>query len=146
MNKWNIAAKIAGGLTAGMVLYNANNVGVKHSAENVKIRSAERLTDIYSVSRKLDDRNITTSRLKDKYFRDNADWSLPDKINAVTGYVSGAFSQLASDIVPAAIATGLLVSNKFSKVLLGALSLYGLKYMICDVMDIGRPNNLKSNY
>lgn len=146
MNKWNIASKIAGGLTAGFVLYNAHNVGVKHSAEKVKINSAERLTDIYQRSRHMEDRNITTSRLKDKYFRDNADWNFPDKINAFTGYVSGCFSQIASDIVPAALATGALISKKLSKVFGIGLLAYGAKYLLCDVIDIGKPNNLKSNY
>lgn len=146
MNKWNVAAKAAGALTAGLVLYNANNVGVKHSAEKVKIRSAERLTDIFSKSRRMEDRNITTSRLKDKYFRDNADWNFPDKINGVTGYISGAFSQIASDIIPAGLATGALISKKFSKFFTIGLLAYGVKYLLCDVADIGKPNNLKSNY
>lgn len=145
MNKWNIAAKVAGTLTAGMVLYNAHDVGKKHAAENIKIRSSERLTDLFTRSRKIDDRNITTSKLKDWYFRSNADWSLPDKINGITGYISGAFSQMAMDVVPAALATGALLSKKLSKVFTIGLLLYGIKYLVCDVIDVGRVNHLKSD-
>lgn len=145
MNKWNVAAKIAGTLTAGMVMYNAHDVGKKYSAENVKIKSAERITNLYTSSRRMEDRSIVTSKLKDKYFRDNADWNLPDKINAATGYVSGAFNQFASDIVPATLATGALLTKKLSKVFALGLLIYGIKYLVCDVMDIGRINHLKSN-
>ena len=83
MNKWNVAAKIAGGVVAGAVLYNAHDVGKKTSAEHVKEAAANRLTGIYMRSRRMEDLSETTSKLKDKYFRDNADWNFPDKFNAV---------------------------------------------------------------
>ena len=143
MNKWNIAAKVAGTLTAGMVLYNAHDVGKKHSAEHVKEKSASRLNKLYMRSRRMEDLSESTSKLKDWYFRTNADWNLPDKINAITGYVSGAFQQMASDVVPAVLATGALISKKFAKVFSIGLLLYGIKYLLFDVIDIGRPDHLK---
>lgn len=146
MNKWNIAAKVAGTLTAGMVLYDAHDVAKKSAAENVKIKNSERMTDLFVRSRKLDDRNITTSKLKDWYFRSNADWSFPEKIYAASGYVSGLFSQMAADVVPTALATGALLSKRLSKVFTLGLLAYGIKYLLCDVIDIGRVNNLKSNF
>ena len=143
MNKWNVAAKIAGGVVAGAVLYNAHDVGKKTSVEHVKEAAANRLTGSYMRSRRMEDLSETTSKLKDKYFRDNADWNFPDKINAVKGYFSGAFSQLASDIIPAGLATGALLCKKFSKFFSLALLAYGIKYLFCDIIDIGRPNHLK---
>ena len=145
MNKWNIASKIAGGLTAGIVLYNAHDVGKKTSAEHIKHSSAERLTDIYMRSRRMEDLNETTSKLKDFYFRSNADWNLPDKFNAVTGYISGAFKQMASDVIQAILATGALLSKKGAKWFGAGLGIYAIKYLICDVLDFGRPNHLKSH-
>ena len=146
MNKWNAAAKIAGALTAATVLYNAHDVSIKTSAEHIKHKSSERLTDIYMRSRRMEDLNETTSQLKDFYFRSNADWNLPDKINAITGYFSGAFKQMASDIVPAVLATGALLGKKSSKFFGIGLLIYGIKYLIFDVMDIGRPNHLKGGH
>ena len=146
MNKWNVAAKVAGTLTAGMVLYNAHDVGKKHSEEAVKEKSAARLSKIYMRSRRMEDLSESTSKLKDWYFRTNADWNLPDKINAITGYVSGAFQQMASDVVPAALATGALISKKFAKVFSIGLLLYGIKYLLFDVIDIGRTNHLKGGH
>ncbi len=143
MNKWNIAAKVAGTLTAGMVLYNAHDVGKKHSAEAVKEKTAQRLTNIYMRSRRMEDLSETTSKLKDWYFKSNADWNLPDKINAVKGYLSGAFEQITSDVVPAILATGALLSKKLAKVFTIGMLLYGIKYILFDVIDIGRPNHLK---
>ena len=143
MNKWNIAAKVAGTLTAGMVLYNAHDVGKKHSAEAVKEKTAQRLTNIYMRSRRMEDLSETTSKLKDWYFKSNADWNLPDKINAVKGYLSGAFEQITSDVVPPILATGALLSKKLAKVFTIGMLLYGIKYILFDVIDIGRPNHLK---
>ncbi len=143
MNKWNIAAKVAGTITAGMVLYNAHDVGKKHAEEAVKEKTAARLTNIYMRSRRMEDLSESTSRLKDWYFKSNVDWNLPDKINAAKGYFSGAFEQMTSDIVPAILATGALLSKKFAKVFSVGMLLYGIKYLLFDVIDIGRPNHLK---
>lgn len=144
-NKWNIAAKTAGALTAGYVLYNANYAGQKDSQINVKRKQGERITKYYMNSRRLEDRNKITSKLKDTIFRSNADWNLPDKINAVTGYIGGAFNQLAVDVIPAALATGALLSKKFAKPFTIGLGVWAAKYLICDVLDPGRPNYLKSD-
>ena len=145
MDYLKFASRIAGATAAGMVLYNAHNAGIKSSAENIKIRSSERLTDEYIKSRRMEDRSIITSKLKDRFFRDNADWSLPDKINGATGYVGGAVTQALYDVIPAVLATGALVSKKYPKVFGAGLALYGIKYLICDVMDIGRPNDLRTD-
>ncbi len=146
MNKWNLVSKIAGGITAATVLYNAHDVGVKTSAEHIKHKSSERLTDIYMRSRRMEDLNETTSKLKDFYFRSNADWNLPDKWNGFTGYISGAFKQMASDVIPAALATGALLSKKYSKFFGIGLLIYGIKYLLFDVIDFGRPNHLKGGH
>ncbi len=142
---WNVASKIAGGLTAAYVLYNANYTGRKVSAENVKRKAANRMLHYYIPSRRMEDRNISTSRLKDWFFRTNADWNFPDKVNAFTGYISGAFKQITYDVIPAALATGALLSKKYSKYFGIGLLAYGIKYLLCDVMDIGKPNYLKTN-
>lgn len=143
MNLVNIATKTAGGLVAGLVLYNAHSVGKKVSKENVKECCANRMTSFYMKSRRMEDRSAVTNKLKDWYFRTNADWNLPDKFNAVTGYVKGAFTQIASDIIPAVLATGALLSKKAGKFFAAGLGIYAIKYLLCDVMDIGRTNHLE---
>lgn len=142
MNLANIATKAAGGLVGGLVLYNAHHVGKEVSKEHVKEHCAERMTSLYMKSRRMEDRSAVTSKMKDWYFRTNANWNLPDKINSVVGYVSGAFSQIASDIIPAALATGALLSKKAGKFCAVGLGLYAIKYLLCDVMDVGRKNPL----
>lgn len=143
MNLVNLVTKTAGGLVAGMVLYNAHQVGKNVSKEEVKVCCADRMTGFYMKSRCADDRSVLTSKLKDWYFRTNADWSIPDKFNAVTGYVKGAFSQIASDIIPAVLATGALLSKKAGKFFALGLGIYAVKYMLFDVMGVGRTNHLK---
>lgn len=143
MNIVNIATKVAGGITAGLVLYNAHDVGKKVSKENVKECCANRMTGFYMNSHRMDDRSPLTGKLKDWYFRTNADWSIPDKFNAFTGYVRGLFSQVAADIIPAVLATGALLSKKLGKFFAVGLGIYAIKYLLCDVIDIGRKNYLK---
>jgi len=143
MNKLNIASKIAGGLTAGLVLYNAHQTAKNVSAENVKISTANRVTKDYINSRRMENRSAVTNNLKDWYFRYKTDWNLPDKFNALTGYIKGGFEQLSNDIVPAALATGALLGKELSKYFGIGLLIYGIKYLVCDVMDIGRINHLK---
>ena len=143
MNKWNIASKILGGIAAAGIAYDAHYVGVKSSAENVKIRQANRLQDAYIPSRRQETRSKLTSDLKDKYFRFHTNWGLLDKFNAIGGYVKGSFGQLAEHIVPATLATGALLSKNYSKFFGIGLIAYAVKYLLFDVMDIGRTNYLK---
>ena len=143
MNKWNIAAKIAGGLTAGLVGYNAHQTAKRISAENVKISAGNRVTRDFVNSRRMEDRSAVTNGLKDWYFRYKTDWNIPDKFNAVTGYLKGGFQQLSNDIVPALLATGTIFGKGLSKYFGIGLLLYGIKYLVCAVMDIGRINHLK---
>ena len=53
---------------------------------------------------------------------------------------------MASDIVPAVLATGALLGKKSSKFFGIGLLIYGIKYLIFDVMDLGRPNHLKGGH
>ena len=143
INWGKIATKIGGGLAAGLVAYNAHQTAKRVSAENVKISAANRTTAYYMDSRRMEDRGAVTNGLKDWYFRTNVDWNLPDKFNAVTGYIKGGFQQIASDIVPAVLATGALLGKGASKFFGIGLLLYGIKYLLCDVIDIGKINHLK---
>lgn len=142
MNKINLITKIAGGLAAGVVLYNAHQTGKRVSAENVKISMSNRVTRDYINSRRVEDRSAVTSNLKDWYFRYCTDWNLPDKFNAVTGYFKGGFQQLSNNIVPALLATGALFGKSLSKFFGIGLGLYAIKYLFCDVLDIGKVNHL----
>lgn len=142
MNKLNVFTKIAGGLAAGVVLYNAHQTAKRVSAENVKISMANRVTRNYINSRRLDDRSAVTNNLKDWYFRYCTDWNLPDKFNSVTGYLKGGFQQLSNDIVPALLATGALLGKGLSKFFGIGLGLYSIKFFLCDVLDFGKVNHL----
>jgi len=143
MTNFNLLAKIAGGVTAGLVLYSTHKTAKRISAEHVKTCAADRMTKHYMESRRADNRGPVTSGLKDWVFKENASMNLPDTFNAVTGYCKGAFQQLASNIVPAALATGALLGKGLSKFFGAGLLVYGVKYLLCDVLGIGRINNLK---
>jgi hypothetical protein len=143
MDKLKVASKILGGVAAGCVLYNAHKAGKINSNESIKNTQANRTFSLYTNSRKMQNRDFLTSNLKDYYFKKSSDWSFPEKLSAIGGYIKGAFSQMADDVVPAVLATGTLLSKRFSKFFGVALGIYALKYLIFDVIDIGRPKYLK---
>lgn len=138
MNTAKILTITAGIIGAGLVGYDAHKTGVMTSQQNIKERIAGRLPDHYISSRRQDSTSTVTSNLRDGIFRHKSNWSLPDKINAVTGYAKGAFNQLAEDIVPAVLATGALVKNRFSKHFAIGLGVCGTYYLLSNLLDWGR--------
>lgn len=138
MNKLNLLSKIAGAVTIGGIAYDANKSAIRRARENVKMHIADRLPDSYLKSRRLDETSYITSKLKDRLFQEDVDSTLPDKFNAVTGYLGGLFDQLFSNIIPIGCAIGTLVAGKASKFFGAGLLLCATKYLLSDILDIGR--------
>jgi len=65
MTNFNLLAKIAGGVTAGLVLYSTHKTAKRISAEHVKTCAADRMTKHYMESRRADNRGPVTSGLKE---------------------------------------------------------------------------------
>ena len=87
--------------------------------------------------------STVTSNFRDKIFAERVNFDLPDKINGITGYVKGAFEQLAYNIVPALLATGALVKNRFSKACGIGLGVYGIYYALSNILDTGKIRHFK---
>lgn len=138
MNKINILTKAVGIAGAGLVLYDTHKAGVMLSQQEIKNGIAGRLPDAYITSRRQDSLSTVTSNLKDRVFNERVNFALPDRMNAVSGYVKGAFNQLSTDIVPAVLATGALVKNKFSKFFAAGLGVYGAYYLLGNIFNVGR--------
>lgn len=138
MNVGKILTTAGGILGAGFVLYDSHKTGVMVSQQNIKEKIGGRLPDQYIRSRRQEDMSFIRSNLRNRIFRDRANMSFPDKINAVTGYLKGAFNQLASNIVPALLVTGTLVKNKFNKQFGIGLGIYAAYYVLDNIFDWGR--------
>lgn len=138
INAGKILTKLAGAATAGLVLYDSHKVGTMTSQQEIKRGIGDRLPDSYIASRRQNSKSFVTSNLKDKLFREQVNFGVPDKINSVIGYLKGGFDQLASNIVPAVLATGALVKNKFSKAFGVGLGVYAAYYIISNVLNVGR--------
>ena len=143
MNIANILTKTAGIAAACLVLYDSHKTGKMISQQNIKLGIAGRLPDQYIRSRRQEDMSTVTSNFRDKIFAERVNFDLPDKINGITGYVKGAFEQLAYNIVPALLATGALVKNRFSKACGIGLGVYGIYYALSNILDTGKIRHFK---
>lgn len=147
INTYTTLAKLAGAATAGILAYDAHRTGVMTGRQNVKVQIGDSLPDSYIQSRRQDDLSFITKGFKDRLFKEDADWSFIDKVNACTGYLSGSFDQLSSNLFPLLLSVGALAAHKSGEFLgksklsiacgIG-LAVCGLKYLICDVLDLGR--------
>ena len=138
MNRANLLTKAIGIAGAGIVLQDGHIAGHMMSQHDIQHAIGARLPEAYIASRRQETLSTVTSKLKDRIFAERVNFALPDRVNAVLGYVKGAFNQLSSDIVPALLATGALVKNKFSKVFAAGLGLYSIYYILGNIFDIGR--------
>ncbi len=143
MNKINLLTKAIGLTGAGVILYDMHNAGKMLSQHEIKNGIGSRLPDAYISSRRQETFSTVTSKIKDRVFAEHVNFALPDRINAVTGYLKGAFNQLSSDIVPAILATGALIKNKFSGAFAAGLGIYSIYYLLGNVFNIGRINHFK---
>ena len=138
MNITKILTKTAGIAAAGLVLYDSHKTGKMMSQHSIKSGIANRLPDQYMRSRRQEDMSTVTSNFRDKIFAESVNFDLPDRVNGITGYIKGAFSQLAYNIVPALLATGALVKNRFSKFFGAGLGIYGIYYALSNIFDTGK--------
>ena len=143
MNIANILTKTAGIAAAGLVLYDSHKAGKMVSQQEIKLGIADRLPDQYIRSRRQEDMSTITSNFRDKIFATRVNFDLPDKINGITGYAKGAFEQLTCNIIPAVLATGALVKNRFSKFFGIGLGVYAAYYALDNVLDAGRIRHFK---
>lgn len=143
MNTAKILTTAAGVIGAGFVLYDSHKAGVMISQQHIKEMIGGRMPDQYIRSRRQDDLSTVTSNLRNRIFKERANMSFPDKVNAVTGYVKGAFNQLASNIVPALLVTGSLVKNKFNKQFGIGLGVYTAYYLLSNILDWGRVKHFR---
>lgn len=142
MNKLSVISKIAGAAAAGIMLYDANTAGVKRSRKEQISSTANRLPDEYVNSMRMDTASATGNVLKKKYFQ----WQLGQGYNeffaGIGGYFKGLVGNLVDNVVPAALATGALVLKKGNKACAAGLALCGVKYLLSDIMGIGKPKPL----
>jgi len=147
MDIYSVASRAIGAVTAGLVLYDAHKNGTINGTTNAKNNIANTLVDQYVQSNQINKVSSVDMNAKKAWFRYMLDSNIKEPFDATLGYISGVFKSLTTDIIPAALATGALLLSKKDGVSgklcgLGLLA-YGAKYLLYDVMSIGKRDYLK---
>lgn len=144
MNFMSLCAKGIGALTAGAILYDAHKNGTINGTMNAKKGVANTVVDQYVQSNHIGKKSTVEVKAKKAWFNMVMDNNLKEFFDATCGYVSGFISSCVTDIIPAALATGALVfKNKGAKLCGLGLLVYGAKYLIYDIMSVGKRDYLK---
>lgn len=142
MNKYIAISKAVGAATAGLMLFEANHQGLVNSKKTQLNTTANRLPDEYINSMRMEKRSLFGNGLKKQFFRWQLDNSIPEFFGGIKGYFKGVEENLVSNLIPVALATGALLFKKAGRFCAVGLGLCGAKYLLYDVMSIGKPKAL----
>ena len=141
MGIYSLCSKILGATTAGLVLYDAHKNGVLTGTRNAKSNIADTVVDEYINSNNIAKVSSVELNAKKSWFRFVMDNNIKESIDSTFGYAKGVWESFVSDIIPATLATGALLSKKNSvtgKLCGLGLVAYGAKYLIYDIIGIGK--------
>lgn len=147
MGVYSLASRAIGALTAGLVLYDSHKNGTISATMKTKQAIASNLVDEYVQSNQIGTVSTVEMTAKKAWFRHALDNKIKEPFNAVKGYVSGFCKSFVNDVIPASLATGALLLSKKDGIAgkmcgLGLL-IYGAKYLLYDVMSVGKRDYLK---
>ena len=141
MNIYSICTKGLGALSAGLVAYDAHKHGVTMGTMHSKSNLAANMTDEYINAHSISKVSSVELNAKKSWFRFVMDNNIKESIDTALGYVKGCWESFVSELVPATLATGALLSKKnsvFGKVCGLGLVIYGAKYLVYDVIGFGK--------
>ncbi|MDD3236486.1 MAG: hypothetical protein PHV37_00130 [Candidatus Gastranaerophilales bacterium] len=142
MGKYSIISKGIGAAAAGMMLYDAGRAGVVNSAKTQKCYTADRLPDQYINSMRMNDNSAIGNKLKKGLFKWQMDDNIGEFFSSIGGFFSGAGTSLVSNVIPAALATGAIMFKKAGKFCGLGLLACGAKYLLYDVLNVGKPKQI----
>lgn len=148
MNIAAICSKTIGIVSAGLIMYDAHKNGQIMSTMNAKQNIADTMVDQYIQSNNISKLSTVEANTKKAWFRFVMDNNIKEPIDSTIGYVKGFLESVVNDIIPAVFATGAIVFGGKKLPTVGKLCslgliAYGLKYMLFDIMSLGKRDYLK---
>lgn len=142
-----VLAKGVGVVGLGAVLYDAHQYGKIQARTSGKNQLADSACDAYMGSTTLNSTSTIDSKLQNARFKAEMNGSIFGGIRRgfaqAKGYIKGALTSLAENIVPLALSAGTLVtSGPVSKVCAAATAIYGAVRGTTVAFGIGKPNPL----
>lgn len=144
----SLATKTFGILTASILAYDAHKCGTMNSTMKAKRNVANSMVDHYIHSNQISKPSTIEANSKKAWFRFVMDNNIGECINSVLGYVGGVVGSFVDNIIPASLATGAIICGPKKAPMVGKLCslgllAYGLKFLLYDVMSVGKKNYLK---
>lgn len=142
-----VLAKGVGVAGLGAVLYDAHQYGKIQARTSGKNQLADSACDAYMGSTTLNSTSTIDSKLQDLRFKAEMNGSVFGGIRKgfaqAKGYVKGALTSLAENIIPLALSAGTLItSGPVSKACAAATALYGAVRGTAVAFGIGKSNPL----
>lgn len=142
-----VLAKGVGVAGLGAVLYDAHQYGKIQARTSGKNQLADSACDAYMGSTTLNSTSTIDSKLQNARFKAEMNGSIFGGIRRgfaqAKGYIKGAMTSLAENIVPLALSAGTLITGgPVSKVCAAATAIYGAVRATTVAFGIGKPNPL----
>ncbi len=146
MNKYTIMSKAIGAAAAGIILVDSFD-DAKQASRREQVRiTANSLPDAYVNSNRLNSQSRIGNDLKKSFF----DWRLgngiPEFFAGIGGFFKGGVEHLTQSIIPVGLAAGALMFKKAGRFCAAGLALMGVKFLVNDVMGVGKPKPLKDDF
>jgi len=139
MGVTNVLAKTVGVIGLGLAAYDSHRAGEMESRAYTKKLKAGSLTDQFVDDMRLDSPSTIKSGVKRSLFNYNLDENLSGFFTGIGGYVKGFTSMLVTNIVPAALSVGAILTKGLASKLCGAgLLAYGGIFLAQEIFGIGR--------
>ena len=161
MDLASVGSKTLGLITAGLVVYDAHKNGLIRGTMCAKKNIANTVTDNYVQSLSTSNLSTVEGNAKKSWFRFVLDNNIKEPFDATAGYIKGVLNSVVNDVIPTALAIGTFAfgstkttdsagrtikkASKIGKICGLGLALYGIKYLLFDVMSIGKRDYLKDD-
>lgn len=135
--------KGAGAITVGLIGYDAYKRGCWKSKMDTKLLTADMVQHVHNTSQLLDMNSQVRSDAKNGFHQWFLGTKIPTFITSIAGFVKGALTSMADNVVPLALATGaLMFKGGMSKFCGIGLGLYAAHFFLTELCGIGKPDYL----
>lgn len=145
MNKFlsKCLIKGAGAITVGLIGYDAYKRACWKSKMDTKLMTADMMQRTHLTSQLLDMNSQVRADAKNGFHQWLLGTNIPTFFSGITGFVKGALSSMADNVVPLAMATGaLMFKGGMSKFCGIGLGLYAAHFFLTELCGIGKPDYL----
>ena len=144
MTTSQVISKLIGAGAGAIVLYDSHRMGKIRSGQHQVDDVMNILPDIYMNAYKQNGTSTVAAGAKQLYLNKVMGSSIPQHIGAVRGYAKGLVTSLKDNVITLALGAGAIASRgPLGKICAAGLLISGARYVIFDVIGVGKKKYLK---